>query len=201
MTWHGVFSVCQSIDLRSVGQTSAKPEVVDAEAIFLDAPTWSAFHQAASLASAAEAWLVLQCGLIDEKGLAAVVLMATERGQALKPVAVWPIDAPVGSTLLATAELSAREGRGVLSTAGEAVIAHPIMPEEPALGAVALRFSGGDAGHAFLPHHHVPGCLAYTSTHDSDTAHGWWQTASAVERHGARCAQARDDPLCRSGAA
>jgi len=41
---------------------------------------------------------------------------------------------------------------------------------------------GGDAGHPFLPHHHVPGCLAYTSTHDSDTALGWWQTAPAAQR-------------------
>ncbi len=41
---------------------------------------------------------------------------------------------------------------------------------------------GGDAGHAFLPHHHVPGCLAYSSTHDSDTARGWWNTAPPATR-------------------
>jgi len=41
---------------------------------------------------------------------------------------------------------------------------------------------GGDAGHPFLPHHHVPGCLAYTSTHDSDTALGWWRSAPAAQR-------------------
>jgi len=41
---------------------------------------------------------------------------------------------------------------------------------------------GGDASHPFLPHHHVPGGLAYSSTHDSDTAHGWWATASAATR-------------------
>ncbi|MDE2081070.1 MAG: 4-alpha-glucanotransferase [Burkholderiales bacterium] len=38
------------------------------------------------------------------------------------------------------------------------------------------------AQHPFLPHHHVPGCLAYTSTHDSDTVAGWWQGASAEQR-------------------
>ncbi len=133
-----------------VGQTMAKPKVFDGEALFLDAPTWSAFHHAASLASAAEAWLVLQCGLIDEKGLAAVVLMAEERDQALKPIAVWPVDAPASSALLATAELSAREGRGVLSTAGDSVIAHPIVLEDPAMGAVALCFSGGGAPRALI---------------------------------------------------
>ena len=41
---------------------------------------------------------------------------------------------------------------------------------------------GGDAGHPFLPHHHVHNALAYSSTHDSDTAHGWWATASAATR-------------------
>lgn len=39
-----------------------------------------------------------------------------------------------------------------------------------------------DAKHDFLPHHHVPACLAYSSTHDSDTALGWWQQAPAAHR-------------------
>jgi 4-alpha-glucanotransferase len=33
------------------------------------------------------------------------------------------------------------------------------------------------AMHPFLPHHHVPHALAYSSTHDSDTARGWWDGA------------------------
>ena len=41
---------------------------------------------------------------------------------------------------------------------------------------------GGAATHPFLPHHHVPACLAYSSTHDSDTAQGWWATASEATR-------------------
>ena len=41
---------------------------------------------------------------------------------------------------------------------------------------------GGDTSHPFLPHHFVPACLAYTSTHDSDTALGWWQGAPAAQR-------------------
>jgi 4-alpha-glucanotransferase len=41
---------------------------------------------------------------------------------------------------------------------------------------------GGDAGHPFLPHHHVPNCLAYSSTHDSDTGRGWWNTAPPATR-------------------
>ncbi len=45
---------------------------------------------------------------------------------------------------------------------------------------------GGDAEHPFLPHHHVPACLAYSSTHDSNTAVGWWATANAQTRTFAR---------------
>ena len=45
---------------------------------------------------------------------------------------------------------------------------------------------GGDAGHVFLPHNHTANCLAYSSTHDSDTAMGWWQTASPGTRTFAR---------------
>ena len=45
---------------------------------------------------------------------------------------------------------------------------------------------GGDAGHPFLPHHHVHACLAYSSTHDSDTAVGWWTTANSSTRTFAR---------------
>ena len=41
---------------------------------------------------------------------------------------------------------------------------------------------GSDGTHQFLPHHHVPACLAYSSTHDSDTAQGWWAAASDSTR-------------------
>ena len=36
--------------------------------------------------------------------------------------------------------------------------------------------------HAFLPHHHVPNGLVYSSTHDSDTVAGWWAGAPAAQR-------------------
>ncbi len=43
-------------------------------------------------------------------------------------------------------------------------------------------WEGGNAGHPFLPHHHVRDCLAYSSTHDSDTGLGWWNTAPVATR-------------------
>ena len=51
----------------------------------------------------------------------------------------------------------------------------------PGMRIVQEAFSG-DGHHPFLPHQHVPTCVAYTSTHDSDTALGWWRSAPAAHR-------------------
>jgi 4-alpha-glucanotransferase len=51
----------------------------------------------------------------------------------------------------------------------------------PGMRIIQEAFSG-DASHPFLPHHFVANGLAYTSTHDSDTAHGWWRSAPATHR-------------------
>ena len=42
---------------------------------------------------------------------------------------------------------------------------------------------GGDATAEFLPHQYTPNTLVYTGTHDNDTVRGWWQQATAAERH------------------
>jgi 4-alpha-glucanotransferase len=51
----------------------------------------------------------------------------------------------------------------------------------PGMKIVQFAF-GGDASEPFLPHHHVPHCVAYTGTHDNHTALGWWDTAASRER-------------------
>ena len=40
----------------------------------------------------------------------------------------------------------------------------------------------GDGTHEFLPHNYVPETIVYTSTHDTDTARGWWDNAKDGER-------------------
>ena len=46
-----------------------------------------------------------------------------------------------------------------------------------------LQFGfGDDAGNEFLPHNYVANTIAYTGTHDNDTARGWWDNASPHER-------------------
>lgn len=118
------------------------------EPLFLDAGTWNAFHHAANLADVAQAWLVLQCALIEGDNLSAVLLMGNDRGQLFSPVAVWPIDAPASSDLLKTAEAASREARGLLSTESGIIVAHPLMLDMPLRGAVALHLPNADQSRA-----------------------------------------------------
>jgi 4-alpha-glucanotransferase len=46
-----------------------------------------------------------------------------------------------------------------------------------------LQFGfGDDATNEFLPHNYIANTVAYTGTHDNDTARGWWDNASPHER-------------------
>jgi 4-alpha-glucanotransferase len=50
-------------------------------------------------------------------------------------------------------------------------------------GMKILQFGfGADGTHEFLPHNYVPNMVAYTGTHDNDTARGWWDHATDAER-------------------
>ncbi len=51
--------------------------------------------------------------------------------------------------------------------------------ELPGMKVLQFGFSGPD--NAFLPHNYVPNCIAYTGTHDNDTALGWLATAPEQE--------------------
>jgi len=50
----------------------------------------------------------------------------------------------------------------------------------PGMKVLQFGFSGPD--NPFLPHNYVPNCVAYTGTHDNDTAHGWFKSAEPHER-------------------
>lgn len=50
----------------------------------------------------------------------------------------------------------------------------------PGMKVLQFGFSGPD--NLFLPHNYVPNCVAYTGTHDNDTAHGWFKSAEQHER-------------------
>jgi len=50
----------------------------------------------------------------------------------------------------------------------------------PGMRILQFAFSGPE--NPFLPHHYVPNCVAYTGTHDNDTALGWFASATSEER-------------------
>lgn len=50
----------------------------------------------------------------------------------------------------------------------------------PGMKVLQFAFSGPD--NPFLPHNYVPNCVAYTGTHDNDTAFGWLASAPKEER-------------------
>jgi len=50
----------------------------------------------------------------------------------------------------------------------------------PGMRIMQFGFSGAD--NPFLPHNYVPNCVAYTGTHDNDTACGWFDSAPLEER-------------------
>jgi len=49
-------------------------------------------------------------------------------------------------------------------------------------GMKILQFGFDNAENAFLPHNYPSHCVAYTGTHDNDTARGWLDTAPEAER-------------------
>ena len=50
----------------------------------------------------------------------------------------------------------------------------------PGMKILQFGFTGPD--NSFLPHNYVTNCVAYTGTHDNDTAIGWFESAPEVER-------------------
>ena len=50
----------------------------------------------------------------------------------------------------------------------------------PGMKVLQFGFSGPD--NPFLPHNYPENCVAYTGTHDNDTARGWLETADEKER-------------------
>ena len=53
-------------------------------------------------------------------------------------------------------------------------------------GMKILQFAFTGPENPFLPHYYPQNCVAYTGTHDNDTARGWYESASEHERDFAR---------------
>jgi 4-alpha-glucanotransferase len=53
-------------------------------------------------------------------------------------------------------------------------------------GMKILQFGFDEPKNPFLPHNYIPHCVAYTGTHDNDTARGWYDNAKGYEQDFAR---------------
>jgi 4-alpha-glucanotransferase len=49
-------------------------------------------------------------------------------------------------------------------------------------GMKILQFGFDTPENPFLPHNYIPNCVAYTGTHDNDTARGWLVSAPQEDR-------------------
>jgi 4-alpha-glucanotransferase len=73
------------------------------------------------------------------------------------------------------------EDLGVITDDVKALIAELRLP-----GMRVLQFGFGDPDSIHLPHHHTPGTLVYTGTHDNDTTRAWWASLDEEARGRAR---------------
>lgn len=70
------------------------------------------------------------------------------------------------------------EDLGVITPAVEALRDRFGFP-----GMKILQFSFGNGpDNLYLPHNYIQNCVVYTGSHDNDTTHGWFNTASEQER-------------------
>jgi 4-alpha-glucanotransferase len=74
------------------------------------------------------------------------------------------------------------EDLGIITAAVRALRQQCCFP-----GMCVMQFAFGDTStNPYLPHNFECQTVAYTGTHDNDTALGWWRTASTAEKRGAR---------------
>jgi 4-alpha-glucanotransferase len=66
----------------------------------------------------------------------------------------------------------------------------------PGMKVLQFAFGGDDGRNPFLPHNHVRNSVAYTGTHDNDTAKGWYASLPEPEkkRFKTYAADAESDP-------
>jgi 4-alpha-glucanotransferase len=114
----------------------------------------------------------------------------------------WEV--PADARTAAVGRWAPGPGAAFFRKAGEVLGSLPIVaedlgelhPEVPALlqevglpGMKVLQFAfDGDPGNPFLPRHHTEDCVAYTGTHDNDTAVGWYRSLRREERRRVRSA-------------
>ncbi len=113
-------------------------------ASFTDVSVWNRLAEARSLQDFAEAWLALQCGLIERVQLAVVVFRQDDPGN-FKPLCFWPPGQRGSEALGAVAELALQQRRGAVSQQGKEpdtrrdAMAFPLLVDDVLHGVVAVE--------------------------------------------------------------
>src|SRR5215213_10640244 len=108
--------------------------------------------------------------------------------------AAWEI--PGGDTTAERGRWVETPGRELFTSIRQALGELPIIAEDlgvitpdvvalrddlgfPGMHVLQFGFGGADANNTDLPHNYVPNAVAYTGTHDNDTAAGWFNSVAA----------------------
>jgi len=51
----------------------------------------------------------------------------------------------------------------------------------PGMRVLLFAFDAEDPSHPYLPHNYIPQCVAYTGTHDNNTARGWFENEASPD--------------------
>lgn len=110
--------------------------------------------------------------------------------------AYWQV--PAGEETAINGEWIKAPGEEFFEVLGKTVGSLPVMAEDlgiitPEVEALRDRFEfpgmrilqfafDGDSNNIHLPHHYVHNSVVYPGTHDNDTALGWWEKTSEVEK-------------------
>jgi multidrug resistance efflux pump len=115
---------------------------------YLNQALWKQFGDASTFEAFADAWLTLQCSIVEEV-LHGVVVLAEPGSKTLAPVAYWPPDSSGTRGLMLVAEAAIAEKRGVVRGYSESAetggakeqhceIAFPVSVDGQVRGVIAL---------------------------------------------------------------
>lgn len=109
----------------------------------LESALWKRVAAAETIDVLAPAWLALVCRTVPDVAAGAVLLVGADRS--LSPLASWPREGRPAPALVETAEIAAREGRGVAQSepGRPSCVAYPVVVDGMVLAVAALTLRSG----------------------------------------------------------
>lgn len=128
------------------GRVPPQSEQSSKTVTYLDKALWLQLTEGGTLHDTLEAWLAIQCGMIEFVTQGVLVMNAGEADSAsYRPLAVWPANQSIDSVLAKTAELTVAKQSGVVNRENQqggnsaSYLAYPLRISEELLGVIAIR--------------------------------------------------------------